>query len=185
MSTLFLLVGILFVLSLIPLAVLGARTSLKHRGTRVATCPETDGPAAVRLDIAHATRTAASGEMELRVRSCSRWPELQGCGQRCLEELASVPAECLIRTTLVEWYGGASCALCGRAIGEVHWVEHKPALLTPGRETVEWSQVPAGGVARRIPTHQRVCWTCHVSNALRERLPGLAIGEPQASGDRA
>lgn len=180
MSTLFLLVGILFALSLIPVVLVAVRLYLKHRGTRVVTCPEDEGPAAVRLDVAHATKSLASGEMELRVRSCSRWPEVQNCGQRCLEELASAPAECLIKTTLVKWYRGSTCALCGKTISEVHWVEHKPALLTPGRETVEWSQVQAGDVPRLLSTHQRVCWTCHVSNALRERLPGLAIREPAA-----
>lgn len=183
MSTIFLIVGVVFVLSFIPLLLLGARTSLKYRGTRVVTCPETEAPAAVKLDIAHATRTAASGEMELRVRSCSRWPELQGCGQPCLEELAAAPAECLVKTTLVEWYRGSTCAVCGKEIGEVHWVEHEPALLTPGRETVEWNQVSAGDVVRRLATHQRVCWTCHLSNAWRERLPGLANREPQPRGD--
>jgi uncharacterized protein YbaR (Trm112 family) len=180
MSTVFLIVGVVFVLSLIPLVLLGARSYLKYRGTRVVTCPETKGPAAVKLDIAHATKTGASGEIELRVRSCSRWPERQGCGQPCLEELAAAPAECLVKTTLVEWYRGSTCALCGGAIGKVHWVEHKPALLTPGRETVEWNQVSAENIPRMLATHQRVCWNCHVSKALRERLPGLPIEQPEA-----
>ena len=178
MSTIFLIVGVLFVLSLIPVVLVWTRNYLKYRGTRVVTCPEAKGPAAVRLDIVRATTTAASGEAELAVRSCSRWPEQRNCGQHCLDELAEAPAECLVRTTLVEWYRGSTCALCGREIGEVHWVEHRPALLTPGRETIEWSQVPAEGLPGVLATHQRVCWNCHVSNALRERLPGLAIEQP-------
>lgn len=182
MSTLFLVVGVLFLLSLIPFAVLGARTYFRYRGTRVVTCPETKGPAAVRLDIAHAAATAASDKNELRVRTCSRWPERQECGQQCLAEISAAPAECMVKTTLVEWYRGSTCALCGREIGEVHWVEHKPALLTPGRETVEWSEVPAEHLPRILATHQRVCWNCHVSNALRERLPGLAIEHESGAG---
>jgi hypothetical protein len=185
MSTIFLIVGILFVLSLIPLVVLGARSYMKYRGTRVVTCPETKGPAAVKLDIARATQSAASGEIELAVRSCSRWPEGRGCGQQCLEELAAAPAECLVKTTLVEWYRNSTCALCGRNIGEVHWVEHRPALLTPGRETIEWSQLPAKDFPRVLATHQRVCWSCHVSNALRQRLPGLVIEQPEARAGRS
>ena len=184
MSTIFLVVGVLFVLSLIPFAVLGARTYFRYRGTRVVTCPETKGPAAVRLDIAHAAATAASDQNELRVRTCSRWPERQECGQQCLAEISAAPAECMVKTTLVEWYRGSTCALCGRDIGEVHWVEHKPALLTPGRETVEWSEVPAEHLPQVLATHQRVCWNCHVSNALRERLPGLAI-EPEPRAGRS
>jgi hypothetical protein len=184
MSTIFLIVGVLFVLSLIPVILLGTRNYLRYRGTRVVTCPETKDPAAVKLDIAGVTKSAASGEAELAVRSCSRWPERQDCGQQCLEELAEAPAECLVRTTLVEWYRGSTCALCGRGIGEVHWVEHRPALLTPGRETIEWSQVPAESLGGVLATHQRVCWNCHVSNALRERLPGLASEQPATPAGR-
>jgi hypothetical protein len=157
---------------------------VRYRGTRVVTCPETDSPAAVRLDVGHALRSGALGETELRVSSCSHWPERLQCGQGCLEELASAPAECLVKTTLVDWYRGSSCALCSKDIGELHWVEHRPALLTPGRETVEWSTVSPGRFPYVLATHQRVCWTCHVSNAsnaLRERLPGLtAETEPTA-----
>ena len=182
MSPIFLIVGILFVLSLIPLILFGFRMHMRHRGTRVVTCPETQGPAAVRLDVGHAVRSGATGEADLRVRSCSHWPERRECGQTCLEELSSAPAECLIKTTLVEWYRGSTCALCDKDIGEVHWVEHRPALLTPGRETVEWNTTAAEDLPGLLATHQRVCWRCHVSNALRDRLPGLAI-EPQV-GER-
>jgi len=175
MSAIFLIVGILFILSLIPLVLLAARMHMRHRGTRVVTCPETHSPGAVKLDVGHATRTGAVGETELRVRLCSSWPERQGCGQGCLEELSTAPAECLVKTTLVEWYRGSTCALCGKDIGELHWVEHRPALLTPGRETVEWRAVSADRLPQILATHQRVCWSCHVSNALRERLPGLRI----------
>lgn len=174
MTTILLLVAILFVVSLVPLVLLGARTWFKYRGTRVVTCPETQGPAAVRVDVGHAARTLAANDPDLRIASCSRWPEREHCGQQCLAEIAAAPAECVVKTTLVDWYRGSTCALCGRKIGEVHWVEHKPALLTPGRETVEWSDVPAESLPQVLATHQRVCWTCHVSNAMRDRLPGLA-----------
>jgi hypothetical protein len=177
MSAIFLIVGILFVLSLIPLVLFGARMHMRHRGTRVVTCPETQGPAAVKLDVGHAVRSGAAGDIELRMRSCSRWPERRECGQKCLDELSSAPAECLVKTTLVEWYRGSTCALCGKDIGELHWVEHRPALMTPGRETVEWNSVTPEALPRVLATHQRVCWKCHVANSLRERLPGL-VEEP-------
>ena len=183
MTTIFVLVGVVFVLSLIPLVVLGARTWFKYRGTRVVTCPETKGPAAVRVDIAHAAKTLAANDPELRLRSCSHWPERGECGQQCLAQIAAAPVECVVKTTLVDWYRGSACALCGREIGEVHWVEHKPALLTPHRETIEWSDVSAETLPQVLATHQRVCWTCHVSNTLRERLPGLVI-EPEPRAGR-
>jgi hypothetical protein len=85
----------------------------------------------------------------------------------------------LVKTMLVEWHGGSSCALCGKEIGEIHWVEHKPALMTPDRRTVEWDDVAPENLSDVIATHNRVCWSCHIAGALRERFPGLAA-EPRA-----
>jgi hypothetical protein len=151
------------------------RAYFRHRGTRVVTCPETDAPAAVGVDLLHAGVTTAIGEPELRIASCSGWPERQTCGQPCLSQIEAAPAECVVRTMLVDWYEGSHCAICGKAIGKIHWVEHKPALMTPGRETVEWNAVTPEELPRVLATHQRVCWTCHIANSARERLPGLVV----------
>src|SRR5262249_14531793 len=159
----FMIVGVLFILSLIPAILLATRVYMRHRGTRAVTCPETGCPAAVKLDLGHAIQTAAVGENGLRVRACSRWPERRDCGQACLVELETASPECLLRTTLLDWYRGSTCALCGKAVGPVHWVEHQPALLTPGREIVEWKDVAAEDVPHVLATHQRVCWGCHLS----------------------
>ncbi len=182
MSAIFLIVGILFILSLIPLALFATRTHMRHRGTRVATCPETDSPAAVKLDVGHATRTGAVGETELRVRSCSGWPERQGCGQGCLEELASAPAECLIKTTLVEWYRRLDLRALrkGDRRGPLGGASAGAADAGPGDGRVE--RGIADGLPQILATHQRVCWSCHVSNALHERLPGLRIESETSTG---
>ncbi|HEY3204662.1 MAG TPA: hypothetical protein VGL03_13510 [Thermoanaerobaculia bacterium] len=87
MSTIFLILGVSFLLSLIPLLWVAARAYLKFRGTRVITCPETGCPAAVKVDMGHAARTSVVGETELRLESCSRWPERAGCGQECLAQI--------------------------------------------------------------------------------------------------
>jgi len=92
MSTIFSIIGILFVLSLIPLILLAARTVKRHRGSRVVTCPEKLDAATVGLDVGHAVCTAATGETELRVRACSHWPERHECGQGCVEQLAAPPS---------------------------------------------------------------------------------------------
>jgi hypothetical protein len=174
--------GVLAV-SLLPLVWLGARAHFRYRGTRVVTCPESGTPAAVRVDAAHVAGSAAIGELEVRLASCSRWPEKNGCGQHCLSQIEAAPAECVVRTMLVEWYQGASCAVCHRDIGTVHWVEHEPALLTPDRKTVEWEQVTPENLARVLATHQRVCWRCHIVHAWRAKFPGFRddAPTPQAS----
>lgn len=92
MSIIFSIVGVLFVLSLIPLILLATRTIQRHRGPRVVTCPEKHGSATVRLDLGHAVCSAAMGETELRVRACSHWPKHEGCGQGCVEQLAASPS---------------------------------------------------------------------------------------------
>ena len=76
---------------------------------------------------------------------------------------------------LADWYRGATCALCGKDIPEIHRVEHKPALLTPHRQTVEWDEVSVESLEQVLTTHQRVCWSCHVASSLRERFPGLTM----------
>jgi hypothetical protein len=57
------------------------------RGPRVLTCPKSGVPATVEVDAWRAALTVESGELQLRLRSCSRWPENQGCGQECLRQV--------------------------------------------------------------------------------------------------
>jgi hypothetical protein len=114
----------------------------------------------------------------VRLASCSRWPERNACGQKCLSQIEAAPVECVVRTMLADWYQRAACGLCGREIGQVHWVDYKPALLTPDRRTVEWEDVPPENLALVLATHQRVCWRCHVVNAWREKFPGFRADGP-------
>jgi len=179
MKTLFLLAAIGLLVALYPAlrAVIG--TYFKFRGTRVIACPETKEPAAVEVDTWHAALTAPLGEPGLRLRDCSRWPERQDCGQQCLRQIETAPADCLVRTMLIKWYEGTSCAFCGKAIGPIHWVDHKPALLTPGRKTVEWDDVPPEKLPGALATHLAVCWNCHIAESFRARFPHLVVDDPR------
>ena len=159
---------------------LAGRAYFRYRGTRVVTCPETEMPAAVRVDGRHLAGSAAIGEPDLRLSDCSRWPERRGCGQACLSQVQAAPAECVVRTMLVEWYQRAACAICNREIGQIHWVEYRPALLTPDRKMVEWEEVTPETLPQVLATHQRVCWRCHLVNEWRDRFPGFR-GEPASS----
>jgi hypothetical protein len=94
------------------LAVRLAGVWIRFRGARVITCPENHCPAGVRVDAAHAAATGLSSAPELRLSSCSRWPEKAGCGQECLHEIEASPEECLVRNILVRWYAGKNCAFC-------------------------------------------------------------------------
>lgn len=58
-----------------------------YRRRRVVTCPETGHATGVHVDAARAARSAWMGPLDLRLKSCTRWPERAGCGQECLSQL--------------------------------------------------------------------------------------------------
>jgi hypothetical protein len=58
-----------------------------YRRRIVVTCPETGAATGVRVDAARAARSAWLGPLDLRLRSCTRWPERAGCGRECLSQL--------------------------------------------------------------------------------------------------
>jgi hypothetical protein len=77
-----------FVYVVVPVA---AGAYRRFRGTKLPTCPATHAIAAVKLDAKHAALTAAVGAPDLRVKTCSRWPEHRNCGQECVRELDDAP----------------------------------------------------------------------------------------------
>lgn len=58
------------------------------RDKRTLTCPETNEPASVEINAAHAAATAWGGEIDLRLKNCSRWPDRSNCRQECLSQVA-------------------------------------------------------------------------------------------------
>lgn len=64
--------------------------ALHYRDLRAIICPETLRWAEVRVDAAHAARTAFAGHTEVRLVACSRWPARQGCAQACAPEVLLV-----------------------------------------------------------------------------------------------
>jgi hypothetical protein len=91
MSNLFLVLGILFVLSFVPLVVLLAQAYFRYRGTQVVTCPDGGAFAKVRLDAMKAAFSSVSDGPELAVTSCERWPEHKDCAKGCVGEAAPAP----------------------------------------------------------------------------------------------
>ena len=146
-----------------------------HGGTRLVTCPETKAPAAVGIDVAHAALTALTGGTEIRLDQCSRWPERQGCGQECLEQVGSDPEGCLVRTIVKQWYTGKTCTLCDASFDSVQSFGHSTALLGPDGATVEWRELPSELLPKVFQTHRPVCWNCHIAERFRREHPELVI----------
>ncbi|HSP93169.1 MAG TPA: hypothetical protein VLU06_01365 [Thermoanaerobaculia bacterium] len=87
MRELFLVIGIVFALSCLPVLVNFLRARRRFSGTLIVTCPETDRAATIRLNAVHAAATSLTGEPDIKVKSCNRWSGPVGqCQERCLGE---------------------------------------------------------------------------------------------------
>jgi len=173
-----LVLGVAVLVGLGVLFVFGRRVVgawLRYRGTRIVVCPENREMVAVAVDAPHAAFTAPQGRSDLRLESCTRWPERQGCGQECLGQVESAPEACLLRTILGEWYQGKTCALCGRAFGAIHWHDRRPALSAPDGRLVTWDGFRPEQVIDVLASHKPICWDCHLAETFRREHPELVI----------
>jgi hypothetical protein len=159
---------------------------IKYRGTRVITCPETRRPAAVEVDTKHASFTAAFGRTDLRLKSCSRWPERRDCNQACLLQIEIAPEDCLFKNLLAKWYEGKACVFCGNSFGEIRWSDHKPAMLALSESRiVEWNEIRPEAVYDALATNAPVCWNCGNLERLRREQPDLMFERPPREIARA
>jgi hypothetical protein len=68
------------------------RTWRHFRGVHVVHCPQSNTLAAVTVDLGRAVTTAVWESADVRVASCTRWPEGERCGQPCVTQIAASPA---------------------------------------------------------------------------------------------
>jgi hypothetical protein len=148
---------------------------LRYRGKRVITCPETRGAAGIEVDAAHAAFTSATGYSDLRLKSCSRWPEREGCGQECLLQVELSPEGCLVRRILQDWYEGKQCVSCGLTFGKMGFLDHRPGLLSPAGRPVGLDEVAAEELPDVLATHFPVCWDCHITESFCRRYPEMIV----------
>jgi len=167
----------LFVFRAIP----GIEAYLRLRGKRLVTCPETQKPAAVEVAAGEAAVGAFLTEPTLHLRECSRWPEREGCGQDCLQQIEVDPQKCLVWNIVAKWYESKKCVFCHKPIAPLGRLEHPPALLGPGFKTAEWTDVRPEELPEVFATHQPVCWNCHIAENFRRLHPELVVQrEPEA-----
>jgi hypothetical protein len=179
---------ILFVIAAVVAALLivlpvAARTYLKYRGKRVVTCPETRMPAAVHVDAGKAVRDVLGGKhARIHLDQCSRWPERERCEQECLSQIENDPEGCSVWSIAQQWYRGRACAYCRQPIEKIHWHDHRPALLSPEKKTVQWSEIPAEKLQDVFETHLPVCWSCHIAETFRREHPERIVDRPWRRG---
>ena len=181
MLALYIVAGLAILVLLVKVAEAFGRVYRKYRGDRVITCPENRRPAGVRVDVRHALLDPRGPDAGVRLKTCSRWPERQDCGQPCLSQIEAAPEDCLVRNILTRWYEGKHCALCGKPIGEIQWASHRPALMDPQHKTVQWWEVRPENVPDVLATHQAVCWNCHIVNKMVNEHPDLVLDRSRQS----
>ena len=154
----------------------------RYGGTRPVTCPETGKRALVEVDALHASLTSTVGLPDIRLEHCSRWPLNEQCGQECLVDLDVAPGQCLVSGVLMRWYRDKKCCYCGKPTEEIHWIDHKPALLSPEGLLVQWSEVPIENFSMVLNTHLPVCWDCYIVQSFRREHPDLVVYRPGLNG---
>ena len=155
------------------------KTWRRYHGVRVITCPDNKDTAAVEVNALRAARWGAvAGEPELRLSSCTRWPEKAGCGQECLSQIESSPESCLVRSIAASFYDGKSCVYCQREMEKVVWHERPPALRAPDGLTREWKEIAPQDLPKVFAKYEPVCWPCHVRESFRRENGGLVVERP-------
>lgn len=154
----------------------------KVRGAKTVTCPETGRPVIVAVDAIHATLTSTLGRPDIRLQDCTRWPLKRECGQECLVNLDVAPEDCLVSGVLMRWYTGKNCVYCHKTFEEVQWVDHRPALKTPGGQLIEWGEVTTEDMSEVLQTHYPVCWDCYIAQSFRRDHPDLVVYRPWRNG---
>ncbi|HEX8070469.1 MAG TPA: hypothetical protein VF546_10990 [Pyrinomonadaceae bacterium] len=150
----------------------------RYRGRRLVVCPETREYVAVEVDAAHAAATAPHGHTDLRLATCTRWPERAGCDEACVAQIERAPEDCLVARQVNDWYAARACVYCGAEFGPVNWHEHAPALRAPDGRTVQWTEVAPERLPEIFRTHQPVCWNCHVAQSFRAAHADIVVERP-------
>ena len=152
------------------------KTYRLYRGVRVITCPENLEPAAVSVAAFDAAKWfAISGDTDLHLRSCSRWPEMAGCDEACLTQIQTAPKACLVQTMVTSWYAEKHCHFCAKPIAEIVWHERPPAVLLPDGATREWKDIAPEQLPAIFTHAQPVCWACHTVETFRHEHPEMVI----------
>lgn len=150
----------------------------KFRGNRIISCPENHQPAAVRVAAGKAAAEAMVGTPQLRLKDCSRWPEMADCGQECMSQIQEAPEACLVSNIINRWYEGMTCAYCHKPFGKIHWHDHPPALVSEKGKTLQWNEVPLDKLQQTLSSHWPVCWNCHIAETFRREHPEMVTDRP-------
>jgi hypothetical protein len=167
-----LFIALLFLAVLAVYAVIAARTWARVHGSRVVVCPETQTPVAVTVDVGHAAATAIWEKADVRLTSCTRWPERQDCDQPCVTQIETAPAETSPKTIAAHFFARQRCAICATPIEPPSRLTIQPGFMDPDTHKVRtWDEVPPQDLCAAIAISHPLCPNCTLAEAFRQRHP--------------
>lgn len=165
-------VPLVFAVVLMVYAGIAIATWRRLRGSRVVTCPETRHPAGVTVDLGHALATAVWEAADVRVESCSCWPERQGCDEGCVPQLETDGAATRPRAIATRFFEHRTCAICLRRIEPLRHGARQPGFMNRvTRQAVPWDQVPPQDLPDAVTRHHALCPDCTFAESSRVREP--------------
>ena len=161
------------------------RAYVRHRESRLIICPQNGEATIVEVDAMHAALTSTLGQPDVRLQNCGRWPIHQACGQECLMQLDVASPDCLLRGVLMRWYESKSCVYCRKTFELIHFIDHKPALLSPDNELLEWNELGTNDFQTVLKTYKPVCWDCYIAQSFVREHPDLVTYRPPQAETQA
>ena len=166
------LVVLLIVLVAAVYGGIAIRTWVRLRGRHIVTCPETKRPAGVAVDVGHAMVSAMRERTDVRIATCSRWPERQGCEETCVPQIEASAEGTRVDRIAERYFEGRRCAICGHRIGPLHTGKVPPGFMDPvTREAVPWDCVAAEDLSDAIASRRPLCPDCTLAESSHGPYP--------------
>ena len=166
------------VLALVLAVYLGIaiRTAYRLRGKRVVICPETKASAGVTVNIGRAATTAVWNKADVKLSSCSRWPERQDCDQRCVSQIEASPDGTRTKRISADFFAGKQCAICRRAIHPPHAATLQPGFINAVTHDVKaWDEVAPEHLLDVVEHAYPLCSNCTLAESFRQRFPEKVV----------
>jgi len=168
-------VALLLALVLAVYVAIAIRTSMRLRGNRVVTCPETGKPVTVSVDVPHAVASAVWEKADIRLSSCTRWPERQDCDQPCVCQIDAHPAETEPKTLAGRFFARKRCALCQQPIEPLHAMTLQPGFMDPLTQKVHaWDEIRPDLLPEAFSSWRPLCTNCTLAESFRQKFPELS-----------
>src|SRR5262249_12315804 len=113
---------------------------------------------------------------DLKLTTCSRWPERQGGDCACAQQIVESGDDTRARTIAAHFFEGQRCAICQHPIDALNAATLQPGLLDPVTNPGEaWDEVPARDLAEAFHARKPICANCTLAESFRRRFPDRVV----------